>query len=276
MMSCFDSPELSSIPKINFYSIDFGKAQSEFRPDSLVLKITFEDGDGDLGLDPNFVDEPFHPTNFYIAQNGSLIPIGTRAYDPTLPPFLALTAEHRGKLATLSTSRDEQYKNKMANYASDSACTYYSGDQNRLNHAIQVDSVLVYGPYAGAISEFSEVYETSIPSLPESFFVVKDTFYVQRNPAYQNIEVRFFRKQSVDAAFEEIDFYKLLCQEIFEGRFSVISDKKNAVSGTITYSMKSTQLENVLSNAIWQLEVRIRDRALHVSNPIKTMEFTIP
>ena len=275
LVSCFDSPEFSNIPKIKFESIYFGKARNEFSPDSLVVQIAFEDGDGDLGLEQSFVDEPFHPTNFYIAQNGNLVPIGTRTYDPLLPPFLAITSDHTGKLATLSTSREDQYMDKMANYASDSACIYYSGDINRTNYAITVDSVLVYGPDAAAISEFSEVYEASSPTLPESFFVVKDTFYVQRNPAYQNIEVRFFRKQSVEAAFEEIDFYKLLCQEIFEGRFPVLSSKENALSGTIKYSMKSTQFENVLSTGIWQLEIRIRDRALHVSDPIRTKEFTL-
>ena len=275
LASCFDSPEFSNIPKIKFESIYFGKARNEFSPDSLVVKITFEDGDGDLGLEQSFVDEPFPPTNFDIAQNGNLVPIGTRTYDPALPPFLAITSDHTGKLATLSTSREDLYKNKMANYASDSACIYYSGDLNRTNYAIQVDSVLVYGPDAAAINESSEVYEASSPTLPQTFFVVKDTFYVQRNPAYQNIEVRFFRKQNVDAQFEEVDFYKLLCQEIFEGRFPVLSTKENALSGTISYSMKSTQFENVLSTGIWQLEIRIRDRALHVSDPIKTKEFTL-
>jgi len=276
LVSCFDSPEFSNIPKIKYEDIYFGKARNEFSPDSLVLEISFEDGDGDLGLEQSFVDEPFHPTNFYIARNGSLIPIGTRTYDPALPPFLAITTDHLGgTLATLNTSRDAAYTNKMANYAADSACIYYSGDINRFDFAIQVDSVLVYGPDAAAISEFSEVYEATSPTLPESFFVVKDTFYVQRNPAYQNIEVKFFRKQNVNSPFEEVDFYKLLCQEIFEGRFPVLSDKENALSGTIKYSMKSTQFENVLATGIWQLEIRIRDRALHTSDAIRTKEFTL-
>ena len=276
LMSCFDSPEFSIVPKIKFENLYFGKAQKEFTPDSLVLQISFEDGDGDLGIDPVSVDEPFHPTNFFLAHNGTLSPVGTRKYHASLPPFLAITPNHQGKLATLSTSRKSVYQNKMANYASDTACIYYSGDRRRSGYAIQVDSLLIHGAAASVINESSHYYQTTRPGLPEPFFVVKDTFYVQPNPAYDNIEVRFFRKPDANSQFEEVDFYKLMCQEIFEGRFQMLSGKENPVSGKITYSMSSTQFENVLGNGIWQLEIRIRDRALHLSNAIRSDEFTLP
>ena len=55
---CFDPPELSEIPKIEFESLEFVEIPPDFeipdggaRPvDSLVLTFSLEDGDGDVDV----------------------------------------------------------------------------------------------------------------------------------------------------------------------------------------------------------------------------------
>jgi hypothetical protein len=49
LASCFNEPEFSNIPRIKFEGLYFGKSNIEDNPDSLVLTLSFEDGDGDLG-----------------------------------------------------------------------------------------------------------------------------------------------------------------------------------------------------------------------------------
>lgn len=51
--ACFDPPEFPVVPEIEFESIQF-KDLPDPNADSLILKIAFRDGDGDLGL---FADE---------------------------------------------------------------------------------------------------------------------------------------------------------------------------------------------------------------------------
>jgi hypothetical protein len=272
LVSCFDSPEFSNTPTIKFEDIYFGKARGDFKPDSLVIAISFEDGDGDLGLDQSFTEEPFHPVNFYVVNGGNFIPVATKSVYSDLPPFLSVPPGASGKLAVLNTSRDPLYTSKMPSYNSDQACIYYSGDRIRTNFAVIIDSVLIDEKDRGIIDESYDYYEMTHPTLP-SVFVVKDTFYIERNPNYQNIEVEFYRKTNNE--FVLVDWYKILCTEVFEARFPVLTEKQNPLSGVIKYSMKSTELEQMLGNSIWKLRVRIRDRALNVSDHIDSKEFTL-
>src|SRR5688572_9599859 len=49
--SCFDPPEFPIIPEIAYENIRFVD-RPDPSTDSLVLELSFKDGDGDLGLDP--------------------------------------------------------------------------------------------------------------------------------------------------------------------------------------------------------------------------------
>lgn len=50
LFSCFDPPEYSNTPEIEFENIVFKETSSLSESDSLILFIKFRDGDGDLGL----------------------------------------------------------------------------------------------------------------------------------------------------------------------------------------------------------------------------------
>lgn len=55
LSSCFDPPEYSNIPEIEFENLVFKETPDLSDADSLILFIKFRDGDGDLGLHPNEV-----------------------------------------------------------------------------------------------------------------------------------------------------------------------------------------------------------------------------
>lgn len=53
LSSCFDPPEYSNTPEIEFENIAFKETPSSQDADSIILFIKFRDGDGDLGIAPN-------------------------------------------------------------------------------------------------------------------------------------------------------------------------------------------------------------------------------
>src|SRR4051812_18188661 len=73
--SCFDPPEFPNVPQIEFQRVEFLRGQGR---DSLVVYITFKDGDGDLGLDPEdpkYNSVPFNNTTYYQATGSTLTPL---------------------------------------------------------------------------------------------------------------------------------------------------------------------------------------------------------
>ncbi len=272
LWSCFDAPDFSPVPKIKFEDIYFGKSRDEFRPDSLVISVSFEDGDGDLGLPANYREEPFHEQNFFVATGDGFVPVGKKTIVLGYPRFLNIPASVNGELL-LKKSRVRFPQ--MVSYSSDSACLYYT----------RLDSVLLKTRDIRLLDPSVNYYEIPInPPAEEpdfkSIVVVKDTFYIEKNPDYQNIDVEFYRKTQDPnnpsrAIFQLVNWRKQFCTEIFDARFPVLSSKENALSGTIKYSMTSTQLENIMGNDIWKLRVRIRDWQRHTSNAVESKEFTL-
>jgi hypothetical protein len=91
--ACFNPPEFPIEPQIEFVSIQYKEYGTGFdtQADSLILTISFKDGDGDLGLDPSENKPPYNNKYYFRLPNGNLINYKTRrtvaGYD-TLPPFI--------------------------------------------------------------------------------------------------------------------------------------------------------------------------------------------
>ena len=87
--SCYTAPEYPNEPQISFNNIVFNKGTEEFDPDSLILSLNFQDGDGDLGLRNDGADtgEPYNSLWYFIKNDGTLLTYADRnspEYD-TLP-----------------------------------------------------------------------------------------------------------------------------------------------------------------------------------------------
>jgi len=90
--ACFNPPEFPIQPQIEFESIQYKEYGNGFDSeyDSLILTISFKDGDGDLGLDAS-EDGPPYNNKFYYVLNGKYLNYETKRTDPnydTLPDFV--------------------------------------------------------------------------------------------------------------------------------------------------------------------------------------------
>lgn len=228
LSSCYSAPEFDDTPSIAFEDLKFYDTSSQ---DSLVLTISFEDGDGNLGLRASETLPPYQQFFYFRADDGSaFIPNGSS--EPGLPPLL--TINDHDSLPAFN-------------------CTNYKR-----------------GFFRG--QEFFEPFDAEPTD-------VVDTFYVQLNPYFNNIDVDYFVKRNDQ--FQLFDWRNAPssgCGESFNGRFQPLFDdggEGRPLSGTITYRMESFGFVPLFRNDTLKLQVRIRDRALNTSNVIESPEFTL-
>jgi len=86
-VSCYSPPEFPVVPAISFKSIIFKELDN--LPDSLILSLEFQDGDGDLGLGTNELFEPYHDVWFFLKEDNTLLTYSDRFTPPydTLPRY---------------------------------------------------------------------------------------------------------------------------------------------------------------------------------------------
>lgn len=85
LSSCFEEPEFPVEPRLTgFNSIIFKELEG---PDSLIIRVEFEDGDGDLGLlgSGADIDTPYNEISIHEDINGQ--PIRYNPNNPSLPPY---------------------------------------------------------------------------------------------------------------------------------------------------------------------------------------------
>jgi len=80
MVSCFEAPKYSNIPKINFNGFEMSGTTVE-NGENLVLNFSFEDGDGDLGL----LNSSDTSRNFYITLHSQYFMISDTFSIPNIP-----------------------------------------------------------------------------------------------------------------------------------------------------------------------------------------------
>ncbi len=86
---CYTPPEFPIEPSIVFEEVIFKDIENF--PDSLIVTIQFQDGDGDLGLSANETNPPYNPVWYYYKNsNEELITYYDKFHTPgfdTLPPY---------------------------------------------------------------------------------------------------------------------------------------------------------------------------------------------
>lgn len=91
--ACFNPPEFPIEPQIEFESVRYKEYGTGFdsNADSLILTLTFKDGDGDLGLDASEDTPPYNNKFYFVFPDGKFITYKTKrtvaGYD-TLPAFV--------------------------------------------------------------------------------------------------------------------------------------------------------------------------------------------
>ena len=282
--ACFNQPEFSNSPTIEYEGISFQKAPNGL--DSLIVSISFKDGDGDLGLSASGQQDsesPFHEIDFYANDNGALYPIpGIRIpnftgyrYESTsaTPRFASYYIEpdkQVGELITLQ-SRNEGFT--LPPFSKPYDC--FLNKESYLNESLNPDTVFIFKDDDFLIKDQSKIVDklVRIGNPDEYYYAVVDYFYIKSNPFQYNFIVEFLVKNN-DGTFTEYDFREQFF-ETYDGRFPVLADKQRALEGVINYSMVSSGFLETFSIKTLKLRLTIYDRALNISNTVETPEFRL-
>lgn len=274
MGSCFDPPEFPNRPELTFDKVEFIDTPDT---DSLVISLSFRDGDGDLGLDPSnlaYISYPFHSQYFFQAN-------GSGEMD-SLPTFAAVTQNgveyhiidipnpDKGKLVFERTRHEPGY-----GHLPELNCQNYEALSPASNVLIDAADLAALDDIA-----IENIIDTLHGETAE-FYQLRDTLYRRTNLNHFNLEVRFYLlKNGTDGTneedWEEFDWAAPPFCQPFHMRFPVLSDSPDRpLEGTIRYAMPSLGFQNLFSIRTLRLKMRIRDRALNLSNVVDTGGFTL-
>jgi hypothetical protein len=121
----------------------------------------------------------------------------------------------------------------------------------------------------------------------ESYFLVDEKLLYALNENHFNIFVEFYISED-GLNFTEFDWFEEFCIS-FNGRFPLLLDYygqtvkagpfkiklKTPWEGEITYSMVSWNYLALFNTKTLKLRITIKDRALHTSNVLETLPFTL-
>jgi hypothetical protein len=263
--SCFNPPEFAIEPVITLDDMYLIVSNTPSVPDSLVIILSFKDGDGDLGLEntldanPAHFFSPFNIRNFYLTRDNQLVKIASGPTNFNAPRFYDVidVLEETGKLVTKRTIDRGNYPGIPA--YSPGSCVWAIDTMYVDSRDGIIDK--------STVNVIDSVTKTSYPKV----YVVVDTFYVEQNPYRNNITVEFWEQPTNGGDLVPVNFGNA-CLPAFDGRFPVLSykDEGTPLEGVLTYSLKSNEIRNRLTFNFFKLKIKIQDRALHTSNEIET------
>jgi hypothetical protein len=250
MVSCLDTNEFPDTPSISYDDIKYVEVGGFLETDSLILRINFEDGDGDLGLRGDNQEDRRSPYNDF-----SLF-----SYDPDTRRVVEYA------LDTLSSARPSDIE-LVAN------SVVFSDRRNNPD----LDTLPDY-----TFPEYCKYYRTiEIIDPNTSDILLQDTAYYNSNPRFNNIYVRFFIENNPGSGDFEEFFWEYStppdCNINYHGRFPLINEvgRDKASEGVLTYRMTSIGWRNTFQNNRVKLRVFIYDRAGNKSNEIETPPFRL-
>ncbi|MBL7856218.1 MAG: hypothetical protein JNM57_00905 [Cyclobacteriaceae bacterium] len=260
--SCFDPPEFPNQPEIGYEDIYFKVTPDVVIPDTLVIVITFKDGDGDLGLsqdDPQYRSDPYHQLYFYQENNTQKLSTFTvRSTTNIQYEILDIPNPSLGKLIFPRTKKKINY-DTLPEYT----CRNYTYLAGR--------NLLIEETDLAALDSFVKFTDT-LTSSTSKFYQLLDTLYFTPNPNYNNITVDFMIKNN-NGSFTKYDWG---CISAFDQRFPVLSENtKVPLEGSLAYRMIGTGFTSLFGGKTMKLRIQIKDRALNSSNIIETPEFTL-
>ncbi|MEQ9288180.1 MAG: hypothetical protein RIG77_14785 [Cyclobacteriaceae bacterium] len=243
--SCRAPEDFPIVPNIGFDQVIFKDLTDQ--PDSLILFIDFEDGDGDLGLNRDENDYPYQDFDFVVDEDGRIV---TLSATDTRPPYYQFAFES-GQNPDKISDTDNRPVFSCDNYD----FLFINEDRN------------VFIPKG-----------TKTTDIDLSQFHL-DTLFVVKNENRNNIFVDFFRKRGSN--YEFIDWKRAFdengCGIDFNARFPIfdVQSLNSSLEGTIKYSMTSSGFNVLIRTDTFKLRVKIKDRRLHDSNVIETGDLTL-
>ncbi|MEO8473999.1 MAG: hypothetical protein ABI477_17485 [Chryseolinea sp.] len=264
LTACFSPPEFSTTPEIDFSCIYFRPGNADEPTDSLVVTISFKDGDGDLGLG-NFIDDPYQDVFYALGDNGNLVEVSKETKIPGLPQFVKIPPGSKGKLITTRSLQNPLYAAQLPAFVNENeSCKDYP---RQTIYVSEADAPKILD------SSFPNIDTVVTGNLPK-YYKVNDLFYKQNNPKHRNIEVEYYIRQS-NGEYVLYDWEKEFCEAAFDERFPILTEQEGPLQGNLTYAMTSSGFDEIFSIKTLKLRIRIRDRAFNVSNDVETGDFTL-
>jgi hypothetical protein len=261
--ACFNPPEYSTTPLINFVNVSFIEGTADNPTDALTLSISFRDGDGDLGLSEDAIEEPYHDMFYGLANNGGITEVGKKTEVNGLPQFVHVPDGITGKLATTRTLQRPEYVDDLPPFINaQESCTDY---KLQTVYILEKDKHIIDASYPGI---------DTLSTAAGIVYVVEDMFYFKRNPNHRNIEVEFWVNDG-SGNYSLFDWEKTYCEAGFDQRFPMLSDKTGPLEGALQYALTSVGIKATFGTKVLRLKILIRDRALNISNEVQTDDFTL-
>ena len=250
VISCNAPDPYSPVPNIGFKSLQYHEIGTIGDPgdqlDSLILEFNFQDGDGNIGINRDENEYPYHEFEFVLDNAGRMVTYSTTDIELPLHRFAPGTT---GALDfSVSDNRPlfscDDYEEIFINAARDT-------------YVLQSD--------AGQLEEGQTEF-------------VLDTVYIIKNKNFNNLSVQFFRKRA-ENDYELIDWTRVFdvfgCGPSFDGRFPVFDVESigSSLEGSIKYKMVSSGFRQVIRTDAFRLEFNILDRNFNQSQTITTPDF---
>ncbi len=247
LLACSPPPKLPATPLIVFEKAEFWDMGLQ-NPDSLIITISFEDGDSDLGLNQGDYFILRDPNKVYLYNAISAFEIkrdiGRVFFFDNDGEFLRLNSKWK-KPFPYDTLPDFVHPYNCTNYTTDSLIYVNPVDNTRI--------------------------------------VVKDTLYYKTSVQNFNYTIEFLIKQS-DGSFKRFPWESFLgapsCGESFNTRFTqadlgISTGDSGPIQGFLTYQMTSRGFIFELRNVVFKLRIQIFDRSLNASNFVESEELTL-
>lgn len=236
MDGCFTAPTYPVVPRISFVDMWYEKPAQPDLP-TIVLKLSFTDGDGDLGLDPRFETDTAFVERFYLTRQNQYISNVTLVRFPNVAlldyQFLKknpnLRLPNGNPFPPLNCRNWLQRPIQVNNVPQIRDTVYFENNESYYN--ILVDLLIDDG--TGNFKLFDPYAEFTFPTC-----------------AGGNYNGRF----------------PVLSSD---------PGKKSPLDGTLTYRMKNLVTELIIGSKRFKLRAQILDRSYHRSNVIETEPTTL-
>ena len=241
-VSCFEPPQFSEIPRIEFENVRTRITPDSQVADSLIVTVNFRDGDGDLGRDGQSENDPPFNQKWYYLLN----PIAS-CEETVTPPCKKVSFIDNGNLTNYvkySMRRTNPNYDTLPAYAKPYSCDNY---QILKTESGQVIDTIYFQYNPREFTYFCDLY-TIEGGVPKKFdWYIGGSCPLPGGGLY--------------------------------GRFDILAKDGDPntglpLEGSITFRIASTSIAGVLQNKVLQLRIRIVDRAGHYSNEVTSNNFT--
>jgi hypothetical protein len=246
-VSCFEPPQYSIIPKIEFDNIRTVDVADPTEYDSVIVSIKFKDGDGDLGHGGTETDPPFNRIWYRLIN---AIPTCEDTVDPPCKKISYIDEGNLTNVVRYSLRRTNSNYDTLHAFVKPFSCDHYEivrTDDNQIIDTVYVD----YNPRT--FNFFCDIYVKE-PGPNGPVFIKYDWSINGQCPPPGSGG--------------------------FYSNFGVLGQNGDPdlglpLEGVIKFKIASNTIYQALKNETLKFKIRILDRAGHYSNEVESKEFIL-